>query len=88
MKIKSGLVLRQVGDSFVVVPTGNAQLHFNGMITLNAVGALLWRSVEDGFTREQAIYRVTELYDVDAEAAGSDVDAFYAKLWEAGLVEE
>lgn len=88
MKIKGGLVLRQVGDSFVVVPTGNAQLHFNGMITLNAVGALLWRTVEEGLTRDQAICRVTERYDVDVATASADVDAFYAKLWEAGLVEE
>lgn len=88
MKIKSGLILRQVGDSFVVVPTGNAQLHFNGMITLNAVGALLWRTVEEGLAREQAIRRVTDLYDVDTATASADVDAFYAKLRGANLVEE
>lgn len=88
MKIKSGLVLRRVGDSFVVVPTGNAQLYFNGMITLNAVGALLWQTVDEGLTREQAICRVTEMYDVDPATASADIDAFYEKLRGAGLVEE
>jgi hypothetical protein len=39
MKIKSGYIMREVADNYVVVPTGQATVDFNGMITLNETGA-------------------------------------------------
>ena len=35
MKIKEGFILRKVGGSNVIVPTGNETNEFNGMITTN-----------------------------------------------------
>ena len=41
MKIKDGFVLRQVADTWVVMPLGQQSLDFDGMLTLNDTGALL-----------------------------------------------
>ena len=88
MRIKQGFVLRELGDSFIVVPTGDAQLQFNGMISFNGTGAFIWRLLEKGMSREQTISALTSVYDVDNATAAADVDRFYAKLKEACLVEE
>ena len=42
MKIKSGFVLRQLADTWVVLPLLSQSLNFNGMLTLNETGAFLW----------------------------------------------
>lgn len=88
MRIKQGFVLRELGDSFIVVPTGDAQLQFNGMISFNGTGAFIWRLLEKGMSREQTISALTSVYDVDNATAAADVDRFYVKLKEACLVEE
>jgi hypothetical protein len=45
MKLKEGFVLRDVAGSCVVVPTGT-DLNFNGMISLNDTGKVLWQRLE------------------------------------------
>lgn len=88
MKIKKGFVLRELGDSFIVVPTGDAKLEFNGMISFNGTGAFVWRSIETGLDRDQTVQSLVDTYLVDGATAAADVDRFYAKLKEARLVEE
>lgn len=39
MKIKEGYLLREVAGSNIVVPIGEGELNFSGVITLNDVGA-------------------------------------------------
>ena len=88
MKIKQGIVLRELGESYIVVPTGDAKLQFNGMISFNGTGAFIWRSLEKGLDREETVAALTSTYEVDEAIAAADVDRFYGKLREAGLVEE
>lgn len=52
MKIKEGFMLRQVAESWVVVPMRNEELDFNGMITLNETGAFLWKRLGKDCTRK------------------------------------
>lgn len=88
MKIKKGFVLRALGDSYIVVPTGDAKLQFNGMISFNGTGAFIWNSLEKGLDKDQTVAALTDAYDVSTELAAADVESFYAKLKEACLVEE
>ncbi|MBE6677352.1 MAG: PqqD family protein [Ruminococcaceae bacterium] len=88
MKIKQGFVLRELGESYIVVPTGDAKLQFNGMISFNGTGAFIWRSLEKGLDREETVAALTSTYEVDEVIAAADVDRFYGKLREACLVEE
>ncbi len=87
MKIKEGFRLRTVGDSNVVVPTGKARIGFNGMITLNATGAFVWNSIEQGMDAEATAKLLSAEYGVDINTAREDVAYFYGRLTEAGLVE-
>lgn len=87
MKIKSGFVLREAAGSYIIVPTGNARLDFNGMITFNGTGALIWRALEEGLDKAETVNRIVDLYAVDAVTAENDVEGFYNKLREAELLE-
>ena len=57
--LKDGFVLRQVADTWVVMPLGQVSLDFNGMLTLNETGALLWQALEKLSGRE------IEAFDLD-----------------------
>ena len=56
-------------------------------MSLNGSGAVCWRALADGATRDQVVERVTESFDVDGERAERDVDAFLAELTSRGLLE-
>ena len=88
MKLKENFVLRQVADTWVVLPLGAASLDFNGMLTLNETGALLWRTMEQGGGLEQMADALTAEYDVDRKTALADAKAFADKLITAGCAEE
>lgn len=86
MKIKDGFILREVAGSFIVVAVGEAVKEFNGIINLNETGAVLWKTLEKGATKEQLVKALLAEYDVDEATAEKDVSAFIEKLQEAKLV--
>ena len=86
MKIKEGLILREVAGNYIVVAVGDAVKTFNGVINLNETGAFLWRLMEKGSDVEGLTNALLEEYDVEKEIAQADAKAFIDKLTEAGLV--
>ena len=86
MKIKDGLILKEVADSFIVVAVGEAVKNFNGIINLNETGAFLWKILATGATEEELVKKLLEEYDVDEKIAKADVELFVKKLQEANLV--
>ena len=86
MMIKKGFVLREVADSFVVMKIGG-ELSFNGMITLNESGAVIWKGLEDGLDENAIAKSLTEEYEIGFEAALADVKRIVLKLSEAGIIE-
>lgn len=88
MKIKDNFVLRQVADTWVVLPLGAATVDFNGMLTLNETGAFLWKNLEQGADLDRLVTALTAEYDVTAEEAREDAAAFCRKLLDAGCAEE
>ena len=87
MKKNNDFVLRRIADSSVLVPFGSKAINFNGVITLNDVGAFFWRNLEKGCTKEELLDSLLAEYEIDKETASSDIDEFVGKLKEAGLLE-
>ena len=81
-------MLRQVADSYVVVAVGDACVDFDGMLTLNESGALLWRTLEQGADRDALTGALTAEYDVQPPQARADVEEFLASLRDAGCLDE
>lgn len=87
MKIKDGFMLRQIAGSWVVVPLGQRIVEFNGLMTLNESGALLWKLLEAGTDMENLIKAITNEYTVDEDTARADVCEILKRITEKGLVE-
>lgn len=87
MKIKENFVLRQIAGTWVVISLAEATVDFNGLLTLNESGLMLWKLIEKGSTREQLASALTEEYEVSYETALADVDEYLEKLNKAGCIE-
>ena len=87
MKINENFVLREVADSWVVIPIGEKSVDFNGMMNLNETGVLLWRELEKGAEKEELVAAITAEYDVSEEVAAGDIDEFIEVLKKVGCLE-
>ncbi|MBR0540684.1 MAG: PqqD family protein [Clostridia bacterium] len=88
MKIKEGYILREVAGSNIVVPIGNAQVSFNGIMTLNDVGTFIWKLLENGADKQQILQAVLDEYDVDSDRAEHDIAIYLEKLRSKDLIED
>ncbi len=86
MKIKDGYLLKEVAGAHVVVPVGN--ISFNGMLSLNETGVLIWKNLETGCTKEELTNAFLAEYDVSKETAEKDISVFLDKLSRAGILDE
>ena len=87
MKLKKDLVLRQVADTWIILTVGEAVTDFNCMMTLNEVGANIWKYLKDGHEKEEIAQRLCEQYDAPYAQVLADVEEFIAKLVKAGCAE-
>lgn len=86
MKIEKSFVLREIAGEYIIVPTGNTALDFNGLITVNEVGMFLWNLLQDEVTEEDLIRRTMEEYEVDRETVKGDIEEFLEKLKDSGIL--
>lgn len=79
MRTKKDLVLRPLGDQFILIAEGNAVADFTQMVSMNASSAYLWDAVEEmdfdlailadllvegyGLTKEQAEHDAAVVLD-------------------------
>ncbi|WP_133964717.1 PqqD family protein [Eubacterium limosum] len=87
MRIKEGYMLREAAGETVVVPFGEEALNFQGIISLNETGALLWKQLEQGCEKKDLVQALLDEYEVDAETAEKDVNEFLKLSGDAGLID-
>ena len=88
MKLRGEFVVRQIMDSIVAIPVGQAALRLNGMILLNDVSKLIWDCLEKETDLENTVKAVTDAFDVSADEARADILEFCGKLSKLQLLEE
>ena len=88
MKIRSGYILRQVMDIYVVMGIGSEAYVPNQIMSVNETGAFLWGLLEKGAEKEELVSGLVKEYEVDTETAEKDVGEFLNRLREKALVEE
>jgi hypothetical protein len=86
VKIKSGFVLKHVAGKHIVVPVGSEAVNFNGLITLNESGVLLFEALQKEVEMEDLILVLTEKYDIDSKTARADVISFLNILKSKSIV--
>lgn len=88
MKIQKEFVLREIAGDYVIIPTGKTVLTFNGLITVNEVGADLWKMLQSEVTFEDLLQGILGTYDVDEETAREDIQEFLDTLIEGGILDK
>ena len=73
MRTKKDLVLRPLGDQFILVAEGNAVVDFTQMVSMNASAAYLWEEVEGkDFDLAMLADLLVEGYGITKEQAEHD----------------
>ena len=57
-------------------------------LAVNGSATVLWRKLAEGTTRNGLVDALCGSYDIDAEQAGRDVDAFLSECAQRGYVDE
>ena len=87
MKVQKEFILREIAGDYVIIPTGKTVLTFNGLITVNEVGADLWKMLQSDVTFEDLTKGILDIYDVDEETAKEDIREFLETLEQGGVLE-
>ncbi len=86
MKIRDGYMLREVAGTAVVVPVG-ADNSFGGMLKLNGTGKFLWEHLMEETDKEKLLSALLAEYEITADVAAKDIDAFLAALAKLNILE-
>ena len=86
MRVEKEFVLREIAGDYIIIPTGKTVLEFNGLVTVNEVGVLLWKMLQEEVTFEDLVKGVLAEYDVDEDTARADIQEFLDKLTENNIL--
>ncbi len=89
MKLKDGLILREVAGQYVIVPTGKRVREVPDVIYMTKPAAYLWDYMQNHeFEKEDLIRLTLERYaDATREQVSRDLDEFLKGLAEKGILE-
>lgn len=89
MKLKDGLILREVAGQYVIVPTGKRVREVPDVIYMTKPAAYLWDYMQNHeFEKEDLIRLTLERYaDATREQVSRDLDEFLKRLAEKGILE-
>ena len=89
MRLIESLVLTELGDEYVAVPTGAAAERLRGIIHLNATGLAIIKGLQQGLNEKKIAGILVDKYDrVDFEKALEDVKTIIKEMIMAGLIED
>lgn len=90
MKLKDGLILREVAGQYVIVPTGKRVQEVTNIVYISSSAAYLWEYMKDHeFEKEDLVKRIMEHYTgVTEEKAAEDVEKFLKILADNNIMED
>ena len=86
MRINKEFVLREIAGDYVIIPTGQTVLEFNGLITVNEVGVSLWKMLQNEVTEDDLVAGILSEYEVDEAVAREDIREFLDTLTEGKIL--
>ena len=86
MKIKDGLMLCRVGEEYVVLANGNADLQIRGLTTINDTGAFIWDALQEDRDVSSVVDALLSEFETDRATAERDVAEFCDLLRENGFL--
>ena len=62
LQVHPDIIVRQIGDEWILVPTGELAQHFNGMVSLNEFGYFIWQQLQQPHTIGEVLQAASETY--------------------------
>ena len=84
MKLKKKFLTREILGEIVLVPIGQSDESFNGMITMNSIGKFIWDNIEKD--HDEILYLILDEYEVEKTVAEKDLDEFLDKLRQVDII--
>ena len=84
----SDLVHRRVAGAYILVPIRGNVADMQRLFALDGAGEFAWEKLDGVHSVSDIAGCITEVFDVDAEQALSDLTTFMADLLEQDLVEK
>lgn len=90
MKLKDGLILREVAGQYVIVPTGKRVQEVTGINYITEPAAYLWEYMQNNdFEKEDLIRMTLERYgDATRERVSADLDKYLEQLNRSGAIDD
>lgn len=88
MKVSEDFMMREIAGEHILVPVGASAAKFNGLITMNEVGKYIVEQLAEEHTVQELVDKITAEYDVTAQNALTDAEAFLDQLREVGALVE
>ena len=90
LKLKDGLILREVAGQYVIVPTGKRVREVTDIVYISFSAAYLWDYMKDHeFEKEDLVRRILEHYTgVTEEKAAADIEAFLKRLSDSNILDD
>ena len=86
MKFKKEFMLREIVGETILIPMGDSNNHFNGIITINELGKFIWENYESSKDEEELLHKILEEYEVEEKEAKEDLDEFLDKLRQVDII--
>ncbi len=86
MKFKKEFMLREIVGETILIPMGDSNNHFNGLITINELGKFIWENLESSKDEEDLLHKILEEYEVEEKEAKEDLDEFLDKLRQVDII--
>ena len=78
--------LREIVGETILIPMGDSNNHFNGIITINELGKFIWENLESSKDEEDLLHKILEEYEVEEKEAKEDLDEFLDKLRQVDII--
>ena len=90
MKLKDGLILREVAGQFVIVPTGKRVQEVTNIVYISSSAAYLWDYMKDHeFEEDELVNMILEHYTgVTEEKARADIQKFLKMLSDNNIMDD
>jgi len=73
MRLKDDLILRHIGNDYIIVEPGQDQIDLSKVYTLNETAAWLWEELKGrDFSLTDVVDALLDQYEVDRETAEAD----------------
>ena len=89
MRIKQNLVLRHIGNDYVIIEPDKGMVDMATVFTLNETAAWLWKQLEGkAFTTRIVTELLLNQYGIEPDKASADAELLVDNLIKNGLIEE